>query len=297
MEISSMLHLFGFLRTRPAPAAPRYHQFRPRVEEMEAREVLSASPLLAPALAPALVSTASTVQEAVSLFPIQVNSVTITGLTDNTLSLVANATTPNGVNFQIPLTLVNTTPNAAIPILDLHIGEIHLDVLGLKVDTSEICLRITAQTGPGNLLGNLLGSVASLLDQPGVTLDQLLSQLSPTQQSNLSSGLSGLLNGAFSAIGSPTGASTGGTSVTSTGTTQILNLSLGPVDLNLLGLQVKLDNCDNGPVTVAISAQSGPGKLLGNLLGGLSHLLDGNANTHALINKLEKIAGRIANLL
>ena len=297
MEISSMLHLFGFLRTRPAPAAPRYHQFRPRVEEMEAREVLSASPLLAPALAPALVSTASTVQEAVSLFPIQVNSVTITGLTDNTLSLVANATTPNGVNFQIPLTLVNTTPNAAIPILDLHIGEIHLDVLGLKVDTSEICLRITAQTGPGNLLGNLLGSVASLLDQPGVTLDQLLSQLSPTQQSNLSSGLSGLLNGAFSAIGSPTGASTGGTSVTSTGTTQILNLSLGPVDLNLLGLQVKLDNCDNGPVTVAISAQSGPGKLLGNLLGGLSHLLDGNANTQGLINKLEKIAGRIANLL
>lgn len=277
MEISSMLHLFGFLRTRPAPAAPRYHQFRPRVEEMEAREVLSASPLLAPALAPALVSTASTVQEAVSLFPIQVNSVTITGLTDNTLSLVANATTPNGVNFQIPLTLVNTTPNAAIPILDLHIGEIHLDVLGLKVDTSEICLSISAQTGPGNLLGNLLGSVASLLDQ-GLTLDQFLSGLSPTQQSDLSSGLSGLINGAFSAIGSPTDAATGGTSVTSTGTTQILNLSLGPVDLDLLGLQVELDNCDDGPVTVAISAESGPGKLLGNLLGGLSHLLDGNAN-------------------
>jgi hypothetical protein len=291
-----MLHLFGFLRTRPAPAAPRYHQFRPRVEEMEAREVLSASPLLAPALAPALVSTASTVQEAVSLFPIQVNSVSITGLANNTLSLVANATTPNGVNFQIPLTLVNTTPNAAIPILDLHIGEIHLDVLGLKVDTSEICLRISAQTGPGNLLGNLLGSVASLLDQ-GLTLDQFLSGLSPTQQSDLSSGLSGLINGAFSAIGSPTDAATGGTSVTSTGTTQILNLSLGPVDLNLLGLQVELDNCDDGPVTVAISAESGPGKLLGNLLGGLSHLLDGNANANALINKLEKIAGRIANLL
>ena len=73
--------------------------------------------------------------------------------------------------------------------------------------------------------------------------------------------------------------------------------ALGPVDLNLLGLQVHLDNCHNGPVTVDITAQSGPGKLLGNLLGGLAHLLDSNANSLALLNKLNKVAGEIAALV
>ena len=37
--------------------------------------------------------------------------------------------------------------------------------------------------------------------------------------------------------------------------TNILNLSLGPVNLNLLGLMVKLDNSANGPVTVSITAR------------------------------------------
>jgi hypothetical protein len=52
-------------------------------------------------------------------------------------------------------------------ILDLTIGPIHLDLLGLVVDTNAIHLNITAQQGPGNLLGNLLCSVAHLLDNSG----------------------------------------------------------------------------------------------------------------------------------
>jgi len=169
-------------------------------------------------------------------------------------------------------------------------------VLGLKVDTSDICLSITAQSGPGNLLGNLLGDVSHLLDQ-GLNLNQLLNSLTTTQQSTLTTGVNDLLNGAFSAIGSTTNAATGGASIASTGTTQILHLSLGPVDLNLLGLNVHLDNCNNGPVTVDITAQSGSGNLLGNLLGGLAHLLDGNANNGALLNKLDKIAGALVRQL
>jgi hypothetical protein len=46
----------------------------------------------------------------------------------------------------------------------LDIGPIFLDLLGLQVDLSEIVLDITAVPGPGNLLGNLLCSVAGLLD-------------------------------------------------------------------------------------------------------------------------------------
>lgn len=42
-------------------------------------------------------------------------------------------------------------------ILDLDLNPINLDVLGALVQTSSICLNVTAARGPGNLLGNLLG--------------------------------------------------------------------------------------------------------------------------------------------
>jgi len=286
-----MTHMFSILKHPHRAPAPQY--FRPSLMRMEAREVPSAT-MPAPVMGAAHVASAAA-QQAASLLPIHVNSVDITGVANNTLQLVANATTATGRAIQIPLTLTNTTPNAATPILDLHVGAIHLDVLGLKVDTSEICLAITAKSGPGNLLGNLLGDVAHLLDQ-GLSLDQILGGLTG-QVGNLSSGLSGLLNGAIGAIGSPTNAATGGASVSSAGATRILDLALGPVDLNLLGLDVHLDNCHNGPVTVDVTAQAGPGNLLGNLLGGLSHLLDSHAATQALLNKVTHIADEIVALL
>ena len=61
-------------------------------------------------------------------------------------------------------------------ILHLDIGPIALDLLGLQVDLSQIVLDITAQAGAGNLLGNLLCSVAGLLDSPG-GLARLLNQI------------------------------------------------------------------------------------------------------------------------
>jgi len=52
-------------------------------------------------------------------------------------------------------------------ILDLTLGPLHLDLLGLVVDLNQVHLNITAQSGSGNLLGNLLCSVAHLLDNTG----------------------------------------------------------------------------------------------------------------------------------
>ncbi len=51
-------------------------------------------------------------------------------------------------------------------ILNLELGPIDLDLLGLVVTTSDICLDVYAQRGQGNLLGNLLCSVVELLDKP-----------------------------------------------------------------------------------------------------------------------------------
>jgi hypothetical protein len=53
-------------------------------------------------------------------------------------------------------------------ILDLDIGAIHLDLLGLVVDLAPIHLDITAESGAGNLLGNLLCALAGLLNGPNI---------------------------------------------------------------------------------------------------------------------------------
>jgi hypothetical protein len=52
----------------------------------------------------------------------------------------------------------------ACTILDLDLGPLHLDLLGLVIDLNDVHLDITAQPGSGKLLGNLLCAVAGLLD-------------------------------------------------------------------------------------------------------------------------------------
>jgi hypothetical protein len=194
--------------------------------------------------------------------------------------------------FTAPLTLA-TEPNQAMPdcpILDLTLGPIHLDVLGLVVDTSQICLNITADPGAGNLLGNLLCGVAGLLDQ-GTSLGDILGGLSATQLTQLTSGLTSLLNGALQNILAPANITQVG-GQQANGVCDILNLSLGPVNLNLLGLEVDLDNCANGPVTVDITAEEGPGNLLGNLLCGITGALDPGAGLN-----LDRVVDRIIGII
>jgi hypothetical protein len=53
---------------------------------------------------------------------------------------------------------------AACEVLDLVLAPLRLDLLGLVVNLDRIDLNITAVSGPGNLLGNLLCSVVGLLD-------------------------------------------------------------------------------------------------------------------------------------
>jgi hypothetical protein len=60
-------------------------------------------------------------------------------------------------------------------ILTLNLGPLDLNLLGLMVHLNQVVLNITAQPGPGNLLGNLLCSVANLLN--GGNLSNLLTQL------------------------------------------------------------------------------------------------------------------------
>ena len=69
---------------------------------------------------------------------------------------------------------------------------------------------------------------------------------------------------------------------------QILHLELGPLDLNLLGLMVHLDR-----VVLDITAQPGPGNLLGNLLCAVANLLNNNGPLGAIANLLNQILGQL----
>lgn len=71
-------------------------------------------------------------------------------------------------------------PSATCTILNLTLGPLHLNLLGLVVNLNQIHLTITAIAAPGNLLGNLLCAIANLLNggvpDPG-TLATLLNRV------------------------------------------------------------------------------------------------------------------------
>jgi hypothetical protein len=67
---------------------------------------------------------------------------------------------------------------ASCQILDLVLGPLDLDLLGLVVHLNQVHLNITAESGPGNLLGNLLCAIAGLLDgSPAPDLQALVTLL------------------------------------------------------------------------------------------------------------------------
>jgi hypothetical protein len=104
-------------------------------------------------------------------FAVQQGQLVARGLLSGVLTNAGTATTVVS-SVALPVSALGSTCD----ILHLDIAPISLNLLGLQVNLSEIVLDITAQSGPGNLLGNLLCSVAGLLDSPG-GLARLLNQI------------------------------------------------------------------------------------------------------------------------
>jgi len=224
---------------------------------------------------------------------------TLTGATVNITNFVAQngvltavGTVTNAAGtvlgtFTTPVTAIS--PGATCNILDLTLGPIHLNLLGLVVDLNQIHLTITGQQG--TLLGGLLCGISNLLNG-GLTLNLTA----------ITDGLNGLFGNTSALTGIPaTGTVSGalatitrfvtqnrqlaavtnitnaagtllGTStvpLAATGTCTILKLDIGAIHLNLLGLVVDLS-----PVHLSITAQQGPGNLLGNLLCAIANLLN-----------------------
>jgi hypothetical protein len=244
-----------------------------------AAALLLAIALLTGALAPGVMAQ----RQAVNVVPLTITSVVV-----QNGQLVANGLLGSHP-FTAPIT-TTASPNAldpTCPILHLQLGPIHLNLLGIVVDTSQICLDITATPGAGNLLGNLLCGISNALNG-GTPLSTVLGALTAEQLSALNTGLTSLLN---TVVFVPLTAST----ALASATCPVLNLTLAPVTLNLLGLNVKLDNCAGGPVTLAVTAQQGT--LLGGLVCALANALNGGAAPIAISQLLAQISQLLHRLL
>jgi hypothetical protein len=105
-------------------------------------------------------------------FGVQNGQVVANGTVSGVLTNAAGTATSVLSTVTMPVGVAQAT----CQILHLDLGPLSLNLLGLQVDLSQVVLDITAQSGPGNLLGNLLCSVAGLLDSPG-GLSRLLNQI------------------------------------------------------------------------------------------------------------------------
>jgi hypothetical protein len=269
---------------RPAAQSPR---FRPTLEQLEAREVPSANPMGDPLNA--------LLGSSPGIVPLQLNFITGGQMNQaGQLQFTAHGQV-GAMPVNLPLTITASPGSNGAEILDLHLSPIHLDVLGLNVQTSNICLDVTAQQGSGNLLGNVLYSVAHALDPNTGNSSNPLGAPNSINHLLFSLEVPTLLNGglnaatAYNALGASSAAANDQT--LPPGANDILHLSVGPVNLNLLGLNVALDNCNNGPVVVDVYTQPGQGELLGNLLTEVSNALNpSGSNLQA-----EQLLGNVVN--
>lgn len=77
-----------------------------------------------------------------------------------------------------------------------------------------------------------------------------------------------------------------------TGVCDILHLELGPIDLDLLGLVVHVDQ-----IVIDIDAEQGPGNLLGNLLCAIAGLLDPSPGGGGLLQALAQLLNQVLTIL
>ncbi len=110
--------------------------------------------------------------------------------------------------------------------------------------------------------------------------------------------ITGLINGSQSVVATftaPVAASpdtTAPASAQAATACQVLNLTLGPINLNVLGLTISIPN----PVVLNITAVPGSGNLLGNLLCDVANLLNSGGALQQVANLLNQLLGILNSL-
>ncbi len=196
----------------------------------------------------------------------------------------------NSASLSVPnLNLTGAIPApavaATVPVLNLHVAPVHLNLLGAIVTTSPIDVQIVAHSGPGSnlLLGNIVADLANLLNGQPATAKLSINAINADLQK--------LLGQITSQIG--TSGTTTPPPALPAGTSQVVNLTVPPIDLNLLGLVLQTDQ-----IQVNVGAQSGNGNLLGNLLHQALNTLGATPqNLSTLSNNVNGILGKVISVL
>jgi len=157
---------------------------------------------------------------------------------------------PFSARVTVPKRLLAGTANAqtpaACPVLTLQLDQVSLDLLGLHVDLSKVVLTITANP-TGGLLGKLFCSLAD--GKTNVATTSTARALSSVAQRS-----------GMSTKGVSVGVPTRQMQALGPGPCSIVDLLLGPLHLDLLGLVVDLNQ-----IHLQITADPNGG-ILGNLL-------------------------------
>jgi hypothetical protein len=102
---------------------------------------------------------------------------TLVGDLTGTLKNAAGSVVGSVTNQAISVPVGGAAASGGCSILDLTLGPLHLDLLGLVVDLNQVHLTITGQTGNGQLLGNLLCGLANALNGGGGGLANILNRV------------------------------------------------------------------------------------------------------------------------
>jgi hypothetical protein len=112
---------------------------------------------------PARFSVVNGVLEATGVLKGTLTSANGTSVGSVSRTVTMNVATPNAAG-----TTSAADPAATCSVLDLTLGPLNLNLLGLVVTLNQVHLTITAVPGAGNLLGNLLCAVTNLLNGGGL---------------------------------------------------------------------------------------------------------------------------------
>ncbi len=177
------------------------------------------------------------------------------------LSMASSAlqTADSASSATAPPPPASPNPPPGNELITLKLNPLNVNLLGLQLQTNQIEVNISAQPGQAELLGNLLGSTANLLNLPAVN---------NAVNNVLGSAVSLLNSGTLSVSGVNT---TSGSLTTAPGTasTSVLTLHVAPVTLNLLGAVVT-----TSPIDLTLTANPGQGQVLGNTLTDLANLFN-----------------------
>lgn len=104
----------------------------------------------------------------VNRFAVQNGQLVAIGTLFGTVTRLVNGVlTPQTITQALTLPVLLPPSGGSCEILTLVLGPLDLNILGLRVQLNQVVLEITAEPGPGNLLGNLLCAIAGLLDAGG----------------------------------------------------------------------------------------------------------------------------------